>query len=109
MDVCVKLFFFQFNSCLHKWNSDEHRNRYKSDDQRSSHTLLKLLLRKMRAILYLVLLVAISWTLLDVVDSKGVPAKRVKRQYYGGYGYGGYGYGGGCNCATYAPCPHGES
>ncbi|CAI2353175.1 unnamed protein product [Caenorhabditis sp. 36 PRJEB53466] len=59
----------------------------------------------MRAILFLVLLVAISWTLLDVVDSKGVPAKRVKRQYYGGYG--GYGYGGGCNCPTYAPCPHG--
>ncbi|CAI5452226.1 unnamed protein product [Caenorhabditis angaria] len=54
----------------------------------------------MRSIICLLLLVAISWTLLDTVDSAGVPAKRVKRQYYGGYGYGGYG----CNCGTYAPC-----
>ncbi|CAD6198797.1 unnamed protein product [Caenorhabditis auriculariae] len=58
---------------------------------------------KMKVLAMLMLLVAVSWTLLEVVDSSGVPARRLKRQYYG---YGGYGYGYNCNCGTYAPCPH---
>ncbi|KAL6742069.1 hypothetical protein Aduo_015268 [Ancylostoma duodenale] len=56
----------------------------------------------MRLVLSLLLLVAVSWVILDVADARGLI--RHKRQYYGGY-YGGYS---GCGCATYAPCPHGN-